>query len=242
MTGFQVQVDNTTNRYVFDIEVEDNHNFLADHIFVHNCGFFVAKKKYVLRVLDLEGTKFTKEDPYIKIMGLETITGGVAPFSKKYLKQSIPMILDKTEDEIINWVKTLREEFIKTSLIQIAKTQGISKLQDPAWGTVKNGRKVSPPSGSKAGICTNRYINENNLAEEYPLIEAGSKSKFLYLMPNNPLKNDRFAFLSNKFAENFREYIDYDTNWEKYFMKPLRNMTEPIGYNIDRKTEELDEW
>ncbi len=235
-------MDNTTNRYVFDIEVEDNHNFLADHIFVHNCGFFCAKKKYALRVLDKEGTRYTKEDPYIKIQGLETITGGVAPFSKKYLKMSIPMILDNTEQEIQDWVKTLREEFITTSLSNIAKTQGVSKLEDPKWGKVVNNRKVSIPSGSKAGLCTNKYIKDNDLQEEYPLIEAGSKSKFLYLIDNNPLKNDRFAFLSDKFAENFREYVDYDTNWEKSFLKPLKNMVLPLGYNIERTSEDLDEW
>jgi len=205
-------------------------------------AIFLAKKKYAMRVLDNEGNRYTTEDPYIKIQGLETIQGGVAPFSKMYLKQSIPMILDKTEAEIKTWVKTLRDEFVSTDLTNIAKTIGISKIENPEWGTIKDGRKVSPPSNSKAAIATNKWLKDNNKQEEFPLIEAGDKAMMLYVKEPNSFGNDRFAFLNNKFSELFRNEIDFDLNWEKSFLKPLKNMTDPLGYDIDRKTEEIDEW
>jgi DNA polymerase elongation subunit (family B) len=213
-----------------------------DREVISDRGFFVAKKKYALRVLDNEGTRYTTQDPYIKIQGLETIQGGVAPFSKKYLKQSIPMILDKTEQQIKDWVKSLREEFQKTDLTNIAKTIGISRIYNPEWGTIKDNRIVSIPSNSKAAIATNNWLKQHNKQEEYPMIEAGDKAMLLYLKEPNQLKNDRFAFLNNKFAELFRDEIDYDLNWEKSFLKPLKNMTDPMGYRIDNKIQQLDDW
>jgi len=305
---FEIEDLGIQENWVYDIEVEDNHNFFANNILVHNSfyftiapfmekycketdvikqtewannlykkiidpiikessdefskrlnlynkdyigverevisdkGFFIAKKKYVLRVLDLEGTIYTKEDPYIKKQGVEIIQGGTAPFSKKYLEESIPILLDLDEKEVQNWIQSKREEFINANLIDIAKTVGISKIEDENWGKIKNGRIQSPPSNSKAGIATNNYIKKHNQQDLYPLIDAGNKAKMLYLKPNNPFNNDRFAFLNENFAKNFKKYIDYDTNWEKYFLKPLKNMTDALGYNIDKKAEKLDIW
>lgn len=39
--------------YVYDLEIEDNHNYLAENILVHNCGAFPKPSKRAVQVKDL---------------------------------------------------------------------------------------------------------------------------------------------------------------------------------------------
>jgi len=39
--------------YVYDLEIEDNHNYLAENILVHNCGAFAKPSKRAIQVKDL---------------------------------------------------------------------------------------------------------------------------------------------------------------------------------------------
>jgi DNA polymerase elongation subunit (family B) len=205
-------------------------------------AIFVAKKKYTMLVSDNEGVRYTEDSPYFKAQGLELIKGGTPDFSKKYLKEAIPVLMNKTESEIKEWFKQIKQDFMFWELDQIAKTQGVSKIYDPDWGKVINNRKVSIPFGSRTAIVSNKYIKENNLTDKFQLIQPGDKVKMLYLREPNPLNSDAFAFLEKDFAVLFREYIDYDKNFEKFFLAPLEIMTEALGINMKNNTEELDEW
>ena len=214
----------------------------AEREIIADSGLFVAKKKYTARVRDNEGKIYPDDDPYIKIQGLDIIKGGTPNFSKKYLKQAIPVILDKSEKEVIKWFDVVKQDFLSWSLDDIAKTQGVSKVYDPEWGTVKNGRKVSIPFGSRVCVVSNTFIQQNNLQDQFPIIEAGEKVKILFLHQPNPLRSEAFAFTDVRFAEKFREYIDYDTTFEKFFVKPLEGMLEAAGIELNKRTQELDAW
>jgi hypothetical protein len=150
--------------------------------------------------------------------------------------------MNNTEEEIKDWFKGVKEDFMFWDLDQIAKTQGISKIYDPDWGTIQNGRKVTIPFGSRTAVVSNNYIKENNLTDKFQLIQPGDKVKMLYLVEPNPLNSDAFGFLDKEFAILFRKYIDYDKNFEKFFLSPLEIMTEAIGINMKNNTEILDEW
>jgi len=214
----------------------------AEREIIADSGIFVAKKKYTARVRDLEGKIYPEDDPYIKIQGLEIIKGGTANFSKKYLKEAIPVILDKDDSEIREWFNSVRDEFLSWGLDDIAKTQGVSKVQDPNWGKILNGRKVSIPFGSRVCVVTNTYLSANNLTEQFPIIEAGEKVKILFLYEPNTLKSEAFAFTDVRFAEMFRDNIDYDTTFEKFFVKPLVGMLDAVGVNIKHQTQDIDIW
>ena len=40
----------------------------------------------------------------------------------------------------------------------------------------------------------------------------------------------------------FKDYIDYDLNFEKFFLKPLEIMTGPLKFNVHKNTEALELW
>ena len=209
---------------------------------IADSGIFVAKKKYTLRVRDNEGQVYPIDDPYIKVQGLEIIKGGTPNFSKKYLKEAVPVLLDKNEKEIIKWFKTIKNDFLNWNLSDIAKTQGVSKIEDPNWGKIINGRKVSVPFGSRVAVVTNNYIKKHKLEETFNLIQPNDKVKILFLQEPNPLQSEAFAFTDVNFANKFKEYIDYDTTFDKFFVAPLKLMLNAIDVNIENKTEELDVW
>jgi DNA polymerase elongation subunit (family B) len=209
---------------------------------IADSGIWVAKKAYALRVRDLEGKHFPENDPYLKIQGLDIIKGGTSKFSKKYLKEAIPVMLDMDLDGVQEWYKKTRLDFTNWPLDEIAKTQGVSKVENPNWGKIINGRKVSVPFGSRVCVTTNNFIKDNNLMDRFPLITAGEKVKVLFLLEPNKMKDDAFAFNDLQLAEMFKDQIDYDTTFEKYFLSSLKGMLEAIGIDINNHTDTLDEW
>ena len=235
-------IENSIDVFASNLNSYNKEVIGAEREIIADKALWTAKKKYIARVRDSEGTIYPEDNPYMKIMGLEMKTGGVAPFTKKYLADAIPIILDGTEKDVINWLKEIKSKFIEVNLDNISKTIGISKLKDPNWGKVIDSRKVSIPFNSKAAIASNNYALKTKIDDKFVLIEPGIKCKFLYLKLPNPIKNDAFAFIDNNFAELFKDYIDYDKNWEKYFLKPLLNICEPLNINITTTTQEIDEW
>ncbi len=236
-------VDEVIDIFSFNLNTFDKSYINAEREVIADSGILVAKKKYAMRVRDNEGKTFALDKPKIKIQGLEIIQGGTAIFSKKYLEEAIPVILDKSENEIKEWFLKVKEEFIKQPLEDIAKTIGVSKIEDENWGNVNNGRIVSIPFASKACIATNNYIKQNNLQEQFSEIEPGNKVKILYLIKPNPLKNaDSLAFIDSRFAYEFKDFIDYDINFDKFFVSPLENMLSVLNIDINKITEDLDEW
>jgi DNA polymerase elongation subunit (family B) len=214
----------------------------ADREAVCDVGIFVAKKKYALRVRDNEGTRYPVDDPYMKVMGLDIKQGGIAKFSKTELQSALDMFLDKEEKEIKTWLESIREKYKNAQMVDVAKTIGVTKVEDPNWGKIINGRKVSVPFGSRACVVSNNYIKENNLGGQFPMITPGSKVKIWYLNEPNPLKSSVFASDDPRFAKLFEEYIDKDTNFQKFFMGPLEGMTKAIGIDFTHNTEEIDIW
>jgi hypothetical protein len=142
-------------------------------------------------------------------------------------------------------VQSVKKEAMTRPLSDIAKITGVSSLdydlERPQYN--ENGQKIAIPINSRAALITNRIIdNREDFRHRYNKIQANDKMKMLYLKVPNPLISDVFAFVDNAFAEEFRKYVDFDKNFDKFFLKPLEIMTEPLGWNLRKQTEELDEW
>jgi DNA polymerase elongation subunit (family B) len=213
----------------------------ADREIIAPVGMLVTKKKYLMFVMDNEGVRYDEDNMYLKTQGLDLIKGGTPAFAKKYLKEAARVLLLESEEAARTWIDEVKEDFLNWPLESIAKTQGVSKIHDDAWGTMKNGRKVSIPFGSRTAVVTNKYIEEQGL-KKFQKIQAGDKVKMLYLREPNPLKSDAFAFLEGDFAELFSGYIDYDKNFQKFFLAPLEIMTKPLGFDLTHDVDEIDDW
>ena len=75
---------------------------------------------------------------------------------------------------------------------------------------------------------------------KYSLIQNGEKIKFLYLKKPNIIHENVISFIQEFPKElNLDKYIDYDLQFEKAFLEPLRIILDIIGWNVE-KTTNLD--
>ena len=230
-------IDKCVDDFAYELNAYDKSHIGAKKEIIADVAVFCAKKKYYARVRDSEGTRYPLDAPKIKIMGLELAKSTTPKFTQDKLNQAINIILDKSEKDLKDFVKTCKEEFTKVPLTDIAAVGGVSNID---YDLEKD---KGIPFGAKAAICFNKYIQENNLTNIYTKIQSGDKTKRLFLRQPNKFGTEIIAFTSNEFAEKeLKPYIDYDTNFEKNFMQPLNLMVESLDYRIDQETEVLDDW
>lgn len=211
---------------------------------ISDTAVFTAKKKYYARVRDSEGTLYPIDDPYIKVMGLELIKSTTPTFTKKYLKEAIPLILDGTDIELREWINSIKSEFLECSLLDICGSGGVNNLDynledDISKGIVKS---VGIPIGARATLVHNRYITKINKTDIYTSINSGDRVKKIFLQEPNPLGSNIVAFTNDNFIEEIKDYIDYDTNFEKNFLAPLQIMTNALKWDLNKETGEIDDW
>ena len=70
----------------------------------------------------------------------------------------------------------------------------------------------------------------------YPLVQEGEKIKFIYLKLPNILHENIISFpnvLPKEF--NLDQYIDYDLQFEKSYMDPLKLVVEAINWDLENR-------
>jgi hypothetical protein len=233
----QPVIEKTINDFAYELNAYNKDKIGAEREIIADAAVFTAKKKYYARVRDNEGTRYPDDSPKIKVMGLEIIKSSTPKWSQKYLKQAIPHILDKNEDDLRTWVKEIKQEFTKVDLNEIAAVGGVSRLN---YDLVKD----TVPIGSRAAIRHNNYIEEHGLTSQFSPIQGGDKCKRLFLQEPNMFHSNIIAFTDDNFVKEIEKCncVDYDTNFEKNFLKPLYLMVEPMNYDLEKETQELDDW
>ena len=196
-------------------------------------GIWTAKKRYMLNVYDLEGVRYTS--PKLKIMGIETTRSSTPQVVRDSLKESIRLILQTDEDTVIKYIEKVREEFMRLPVEDIAFPRGVnglSRYKDPA--TIY---RKSTPIAVKGSLLFNHYIKEKGLKRKYPMIVEGDKIKFLYLKVPNPVCDKVISFPGSLPKElGLHEYVNYEEQFQKSFIDPIKNILESVGWSHERRT------
>ena len=231
-------IQQTIDDFAQELNAYNKDKIGAEREIIADAAVFTAKKKYYARVRDNEGTRYPDDSPKIKVMGLEIIKSSTPKWSQKYLKEAIPHILDKDENDLRNWVKSIKGEFIKADLNDIAAVGGVSRIDYKLDGS------ETVPIGSRAAIRHNMYIEDHNLTNMFTPIQGGDKCKRLYLQEPNEFHSNIIAFTNDSFTKEIEKYdcVDFDTQFEKMFMKPLDLMVAPMNYDLEKETEALEDW
>ena len=83
------------------------------------------------------------------------------------------------------------------------------------------------------------FIIKNSSLNYYiiPKDKEGEKVKFSYLKDPNPT-GDKVISITNSLPREFEleKYIDYDTQFEKAFLEPLKGVLDVIGWETERKS------
>ena len=77
-------------------------------------------------------------------------------------------------------------------------------------------------------------MKKNKLTHKYPFIQEGDKIKFLHMKEPNLYQSTSISFLTQLPKEfDFASLIDYDVQFEKSFVEPLKFISEKIKWKLD---------
>ena len=193
-------------------------------------GVWIAKKRYILNVHDMEGVRYS--EPRLKIMGIEAVKSSTPAPCREKLKEALKIIMSGDEKELNIFIQDFREEFIELSPEDIAyprSCNGVKKYR----GTDRL-FKNRAPIHVKGAILYNYLIEKNKLTNKYPNILEGDKIKFLHMKEPNIYQSSSFSFITFMPKElDLHRFIDYDKQFEKSFVEPLKFITDKMNWLID---------
>ena len=197
-----------------------------------NKGLWTAKKRYVLNVFNNEGVQY--DEPDMKIMGLEVVKSSTPAIIREKMKESISLIINADEATVQEFIANLKQEFKKLPVEDISFPRGVNGIRE--YSDSASLYKKGTPIHVKGAILYNHFLIEKKLTKKYPLIQEGEKLKFTYLKTPNPFKDTVVSFPARLPKEfGLQEYIDYETQFEKTFIEPMKIILDCIGWQVERQ-------
>ena len=195
-------------------------------------GIWTAKKRYILNVWDSEGVRY--KEPKMKIMGLETARSSTPQYFRDKLYAAFKIIIGKTNDELISFVNAVRTETREQGQEGVAFPRGVNNLEK--YRSRTDIYCKGTPIHVRGALLYNNFVKKNKLEHKYPYIQEGEKIKFIYLKTPNPLHENCVSFFSTIPPEmNLDKYVDYQLQFEKSFLEPLKNVLQCVGWTHEKK-------
>ena len=223
--------------------IESSYQKLADYVSAYeqkmqmkreniaDRGIWTAKKRYILNVWNSEGVQYT--EPKLKVMGIESVKSSTPAPCRQMLKDAFKILMTGTEDEMIKFIDTKREEFKKLPPEEISFPRSVSdviKYKAHSEIYIKG-----TPIHVRGALLFNHYILKNKLDNKYSLIRNGEKIKFCYLKKPNSIHENVISFIQDFPKElGIDKYIDYDLQFEKSFLEPLKAILDSIGWSVEK--------
>ena len=193
-------------------------------------GIWTAKKRYILNAYDVEGVRY--KEPQLKIMGIEAVKSSTPAPCRQKIKDALKIIMSGDEKMLNTFIQEFREEFMKLPVEDIAyprSVNGIKKFTSDSGLFAKGA-----PIHCKGAILYNHLIQKHKLSNKYEFIQEGDKIKFLHLKEPNVYTSTAISFMTKLPKElDFKSIIDYDVQFTKSFVDPLKFITTKILWKID---------
>ena len=213
--------------HAYDQKMQMKREALADK------AIWTAKKRYIMNVYNNEGVQYAEPD--LKVMGLEMVKSSTPAPIREKMEETIKLMMNGTEEDVQKFVANFKEEFKQFSPEEISfprGIRGIKKYSDAVTLYTKG-----TPIHVKGAIIYNTALKQKGLDKKYPLINDGEKIKFSYLKTPNPFKETVISFpvtLPKEF--DLQKYIDYDMQFEKAFVEPIKVVLDCMNWNIEKQS------
>ena len=193
-------------------------------------GIWTAKKRYILNCHDIEGVRY--KTPKLKMMGIEAVKSSTPAPCRDKIKEAMDIIMNGDEKMLNSFIQEFREEFMKLSPEEIAfprSCNGVQKFRGEHSLFAKGA-----PIHVKGAILYNYLVDKEKLEGKYPKIQEGDKIKFLNMKQPNIYQSSAFSFITSMPKElDLMSKIDYDVQFTKSFVEPLKFITEKMNWLID---------
>ena len=196
-------------------------------------GIWTAKKRYILNVHNNEGVKYSQ--PKLKMQGIEAIKTSTPSACRDIIKKAISMIMSGTEQQVIDFIDEQRQVFKTLSFEDVGfprTLNGLEKYSDHA-----KLYKQKTPIHVKGALIYNNMLKKLSLTNKYQAINEGEKIKYCYLlMPNRTM--DTVISSAGALPKQFDldRSIDYDTQFDKGFVEPLKAILDAIGWRVEKQS------
>jgi len=194
-------------------------------------GIWTAKKRYILNVWDSEGVRY--DEPKLKMMGIEAVKSSTPAPCRQMIKDGLKIMMSGSEDDVIKFIDNARKEFKSLPPEDIAFPRTVSDVKKYKAHSTIYGKGT--PIHARGALLFNHYIEKNNLTNKYSLIQNGEKIKFCYLKKPNVIHENVISFIQDFPRElGLDKYVDYDLQFEKSFLEPLKIILDAIGWNVEK--------
>ena len=138
------------------------------------------------------------------------------------------------DEKMLNtFIQDFRKEFMKMTPEQIAYPRSVNGLRK--WTDTANLFKKGAPIHVKGAILYNHLVRKEKIGKKYPYILEGDKIKFINLRLPNKYQSTAITFITKLPKElDIHSIIDYDIQYEKSFVEPLKFIADKILWNIDK--------
>ena len=196
-------------------------------------GIWTAKKRYMLNAWDIEGVRFA--EPKLKMMGIEAVKSSTPAPCRKMIKDAISIIMNESEDNVQKYIMKMRSDFRNMDPAEIAFPRTCNNVEK--YSNRLTIYSKGTPMHVRGSLLFNHYLKQKNLEGKYNVINNGEKIKFCYLKNPNPIHENVISFIS-EFPKEFglSQYIDYDLQFEKSFIEPLKAILDSIGWSVEKTT------
>ena len=224
--------------------IEQSYQNLADYVSAYeqkmqmkreniaDRGIWTAKKRYILNVWNSEGVQYS--EPKLKVMGIESVKSSTPAPCRKMLKDAFKLLMTGTENDVIDFIEKSRKEFKSLPPEQVSFPRSASDVEK--YKSHSSIYAKGTPIHIRGSLLFNHYIKQNKLDNKYSLIRNGEKIKFCYLKKPNIFHENVISFIQEFPKElDIDKYVDYDLQFEKSFLEPLKAILDSIGWNIEKK-------
>ena len=194
-------------------------------------GIWTAKKRYILNVWNSEGVQYS--EPKLKVMGIEAVKSSTPAPCRQMLKDSFKIMMSGSEDDMIDYIDNCRKKFKQLSPEEISFPRSVSDVAK--YKSSSDIYTKGTPIHCRGALLYNHYVKKAKLTNKYSLIQNGEKIKFCYLKKPNIIHENIISFIQDFPKElGISKYVDYDLQFDKAFLEPLKIILDAIGWNVEK--------
>jgi DNA polymerase elongation subunit (family B) len=227
----QPQIDKSFDKLAKYVNAYEQKMIMKREV-IANKGIWTAKKRYILNVYNDEGVEL--KQPKLKIMGIEAVKSSTPAPCRVKIKEALNIIMNDDEDTLIKFIENFRNEFKSLPPHEIAFPRSCNNLKK--YSSTTTIYQKSTPMHVRGALLYNNLLKKNKL-KKYETVQEGDKIKFIKLKEPNSLREDVISFISVLPKEfDLHKYIDYDSQFDKSFLEPLRFIVNAIDWSFERQS------
>lgn len=168
-------------------------------------------------------------------MGLEMVKSSTPTVVRDKMYKLIDLVVNTDEETVQQFIADFREEFKTLPVEDVSFPRGCNGLSE--YSDSVTIYKKGTPIHVKGAILYNHYLKQYKLTNKYPSVKEGEKLKFTYLKTPNPIRDMVISFPTRLPKEfDLQEYIDYDMQFEKTFLDPIKLILNCIDWKTEKQS------